>query len=217
MEVCGCNGICKGAIVRAIKEQGLFSLDEVRKHTKASSSCGSCTGLVEQILASTVGGAYQPAESKTKPVCGCTDHSHEDVRRIIREHKLLTIPQVTEFMEWRTPNGCASCRRHSTITSFRPGRAKRRTIRSRATSTNARTPTSRRRHLLRGAAHVGRQHQRRRTAAHCRRGGQVPDTDGKLTGGQRVDLLGVKKQDLPAVWRDLGMPSGHAYAKRCAR
>jgi nitrite reductase (NADH) large subunit len=41
MEVCGCNGVCKGAIVRAIKEKGLFSLDDVRKHTKASSSCGS--------------------------------------------------------------------------------------------------------------------------------------------------------------------------------
>ena len=35
----------------------------------------------------------------------------------------------------------------------------------------------------------------------------------KLTGGQRIDLLGVKKEDLPAVWRDLDMPSGYAYAK----
>jgi nitrite reductase (NADH) large subunit len=35
----------------------------------------------------------------------------------------------------------------------------------------------------------------------------------KVTGGQRIDLLGVKKEDLPAVWKDIGMPSGHAYAK----
>ena len=35
----------------------------------------------------------------------------------------------------------------------------------------------------------------------------------KITGGQRIDLLGVPKEDLPDVWRDLGMPSGHAYAK----
>ena len=55
MEVCGCNGVPKGVIVRAIKEKGLFTLEDVRKHTKASSSCGSCTGLVEQLLASTVG------------------------------------------------------------------------------------------------------------------------------------------------------------------
>ncbi|HRP98431.1 MAG TPA: nitrite reductase large subunit NirB, partial [Rhodocyclaceae bacterium] len=109
-EVCGCNGVCKGTIVKAIKEHGLFTLDEVRKHTKASSSCGSCTGLVEQILASTVGGAYAPADSHNKPVCGCTDLSHGEVRRAIREHKLLSAQQAMDFMEWRTPNGCASCR-----------------------------------------------------------------------------------------------------------
>ncbi|MGV8260847.1 (2Fe-2S)-binding protein, partial [Pseudomonas aeruginosa] len=56
-EVCGCNGVCKGTIVKAIQEHGLFSVDEVKKHTKAASSCGSCAGLVEQILISTVGGA----------------------------------------------------------------------------------------------------------------------------------------------------------------
>ncbi|MFZ3023785.1 FAD-dependent oxidoreductase, partial [Pseudomonas sp.] len=51
-EVCGCNGVCKGTIVKAIQENGLFSVDEVKKHTKAASSCGSCAGLVEQILIS---------------------------------------------------------------------------------------------------------------------------------------------------------------------
>ena len=35
----------------------------------------------------------------------------------------------------------------------------------------------------------------------------------KITGGQRIDLLGIKKEQLPEVWRDLGMPSGHAYTK----
>ena len=105
MEVCGCNGVCKGAIVKAIKEKGLFTLEDVRKHTKASSSCGSCTGLVEQILASTVGGAYAPAQTALKPMCGCTDHTHEETRRVIREQHLVSIPEVMRFMEWRTPNG----------------------------------------------------------------------------------------------------------------
>jgi len=35
----------------------------------------------------------------------------------------------------------------------------------------------------------------------------------KITGSQRIDLLGVRKSDLPNVWRDLGMPSGQAYTK----
>ena len=76
-EVCGCNGVTKGSIVKAIKEKGLFTLDEVKKHTKAASSCGSCAGLVEQILASTIGGAYTPAASDKKPVCSCTEQSHK--------------------------------------------------------------------------------------------------------------------------------------------
>jgi nitrite reductase (NADH) large subunit len=65
-EVCGCNGVTKGQICKAIKDKGLFTLDEVRKHTKASASCGSCTGLVEQILMATAGGDYS-ATPKTKP------------------------------------------------------------------------------------------------------------------------------------------------------
>src|SRR5690606_34853709 len=56
-EICGCNGVCKGTIVKAIREQGLFTVDEIKKHTKAASSCGSCTGLVEQILINCIGGA----------------------------------------------------------------------------------------------------------------------------------------------------------------
>src|SRR5258705_2469824 len=35
----------------------------------------------------------------------------------------------------------------------------------------------------------------------------------KITGSQRIDLLGIKKSDLPKVWADLGMPSGQAYTK----
>jgi nitrite reductase (NADH) large subunit len=35
----------------------------------------------------------------------------------------------------------------------------------------------------------------------------------KLTGGQRIDLVGVKKEDMPAMWRDLDMPAGYAWGK----
>ncbi len=108
-EVCGCNGVTKGTICKAIKEKGLFTLDEVRKHTKASASCGSCTGLVEQILMFTAGGDYSQTP-KTKPLCGCTEHGHQAVRDAIRTHKLLSTGAVFRFMDWKTPNGCPSCR-----------------------------------------------------------------------------------------------------------
>ena len=54
-EICGCNGVCKGAIVTAIQANGLTTLDEVRAKTKASASCGQCAGKVELLLAATLG------------------------------------------------------------------------------------------------------------------------------------------------------------------
>jgi nitrite reductase (NADH) large subunit len=214
MEVCGCNGVCKGTIVKAIKEQGLFTLDDVRKHTKASSSCGSCTGLVEQILSSTVGGAYQPAEAKNKPVCGCTAHTHEEVRRVIREQHLLAIADVMQFMEWSTPNGCATCRPalNYYLLSTWPHEAvddpQSRFINERAHANIQKDGTY---------SVIPRMWGGSTTAAELRRIADVVDKYKipavKVTGGQRMDLLGVKKEDLPNVWRDLDMPSGHAYAK----
>ena len=212
-EVCGCNGVCKGTIVRTIKEHGLFTLGDVRKHTKASASCGSCTGLVEQILMSTLGGDYS-ATPKERAVCGCTDATHQQLRDAIREHRLLSIPAVMHFMEWRTPNGCASCRPaiNYYLLSTWPGQAEddpqSRFINERAHANIQKDGTF---------SVVPRMWGGETSADELRRIADVIDKYAiptvKVTGGQRIDLLGVRKQDLPAVWRDLGMPSGHAYAK----
>ncbi|HZB54264.1 MAG TPA: NAD(P)/FAD-dependent oxidoreductase, partial [Reyranella sp.] len=107
-EICGCNGVCKGKITGAIAGLGLKSLDEVRAHTKASASCGSCTGLVEQLLKAQLGDAYNPAA--VQPMCGCTDLGHDDVRRLIVAKELKSIPQLMQELEWKTSCGCAKCR-----------------------------------------------------------------------------------------------------------
>ncbi|MEK7191780.1 MAG: (2Fe-2S)-binding protein, partial [Pseudomonadota bacterium] len=108
-EICGCNGVCKGVIVKTITDKKLFTLDEVRTHTKASSSCGSCTGLVEALLASTLGGDYSTTPRK-KPMCPCTEHAHDDVRLAIRSQSLKTIPAVFRALDWKTADGCNKCR-----------------------------------------------------------------------------------------------------------
>ena len=102
-EICGCNGVCKGTIVKAIQEHGLFSVDEVKKHTKAASSCGSCAGLVEQILINTVGGAADVKPKSEKAICGCSDLNHGQIRRAIREQHLLTIADTQRYLNWRSP------------------------------------------------------------------------------------------------------------------
>ncbi len=213
MEVCGCNGVCKGDIVHAIREKGLFTLEDVRKHTKASSSCGSCTGLVEQILAMTVGGDYSAAP-KTKSVCGCTDRTHQEVRLAIRQNKLLTIPQVMNFLEWRTPNGCATCRPalNYYLISTWPGEAEddpqSRFINERAHANIQKDGTYSVIPRMWGGITTPSELRRIATVAEKY---NIPTVH--VTGGQRIDLLGVKKEDLPKIWADLDMPSGHAYGK----
>jgi len=212
-EVCGCNGVTKGTICKAIKEKGLFTLDEVRKHTKASASCGSCTGLVEQLLMFTAGGDYS-ATPKKKAMCGCTEHSHQEVREAIRNHKLLSIDAVYQAMNWKTPNGCSSCRpaiNYYLISSW-PKEAQddpqSRFINERSHANIQKDGTY---------SVVPRMWGGETTAADLRRIADVADKYAiptvKVTGGQRIDLLGVKKEDLKGVWADLGMPSGFAYGK----
>jgi len=212
-EVCGCNGVNKGAICKAIKDKGLFTLDEVRKQTKASASCGSCTGLVEQILMFTAGGDYS-ATPKLKPMCGCTEHGHQAVRDTIRAQKLLTVGGVFKFMNWRTPNGCASCRPavNYYLISTWPKEAQddpqSRFINERSHANIQKDGTY---------SVIPRMWGGETTADELRRIADVVDKyqipTVKVTGGQRIDLLGVKKEDLVDVWKDIGMPCGHAYAK----
>ena len=213
-EVCGCNGVSKGTIVKSIKENGLFTLDDIKKHTKAASSCGSCAGLCEQILSATIGGAYTPAASNRKPVCGCTDFSHQEVRDAIRQQPLLSIGETMRFLEWTTPDGCDKCRPalNYYLISTWPKQAKddprSRLINERAHANIQKDGTY---------SVVPRMWGGLTTAAELRRIADVADKYQvptiKVTGGQRIDLLGIRKDDLLGVWKDLDMPSGHAYGK----
>ncbi|WP_447729556.1 nitrite reductase large subunit NirB [Pseudoxanthomonas suwonensis] len=212
-EVCGCNGVCKGTIVKAVREQGLFTVDEVKKHTKAASSCGSCTGLVEQILMNCLGSNFQETP-KTKAVCGCTSLTHGEVRQAIREHHLVSHAQAYAFMEWRTPNGCATCRPaiNYYMLSTWPREAvddpQSRFINERAHANIQKDGTFSVVPQMKGGV---------TNPSELRRIADVADKYAipmvKVTGGQRIDLLGVRKEDLVDVWRDLGMKSGHAYGK----
>ncbi len=214
-EICGCNGICKGDIVTAITEQGLSTIDDVRAVTKASGSCGSCSGLVEQLLALALGDAYNPAA--VQPMCPCTDLGHDDVRRLIVAKELKTIPAVMQELEWKTSCGCAKCRPalNYYLVATWPGEYEddyqSRFINERVHANIQKDGTY---------SVIPRMWGGMTTPSELRAIADVADKFNipsvKVTGGQRIDLLGVKKEDLPAVWADLnaaGMVSGAAYAK----
>ncbi|MEY8803300.1 nitrite reductase large subunit NirB [Leisingera sp. XS_AS12] len=213
-EICGCNGVCKGTIVEAI-EGGATDLGAVKATTKASASCGTCTGLVEQLLQVTLGDDFQMPQAQ--PICGCTGHSHDDLRRLIKSKALKSQAAVWQELGWTTLNGCHVCRpavnyylladwpleyRDDPQSRFVNERKHANIQKDGTFSVVPRmwggitTPDE-----LRAIADAADKYD-------------VPTV--KVTGGQRIDLLGVKGEDLPSIWGDLnraGLVSGHAYSK----
>ena len=213
-QICGCNGVSKGSIVCAIKDKGLASLSQVRAHTKASASCGQCTGLVEAILADTLGGAV---EKKAPSICDCAEAGHDAVRQAILAQGHKTMGAVRAAFGWKKPEGCHKCRpalNYYLLCAW-PGEyvddSRSRFINERVHANIQKDGTySVVPRMWGGVTTPSELHAIASVAEKF----NIPTV--KVTGGQRIDLLGVKKEDLPAVWGDLnkaGLVSGHAYAK----
>ena len=212
-EICGCNGVTKGQVVSCIAK-GSHSLDAVRGTCKASASCGSCTGLVENILTLTLG---DEVKAGPKTMCKCTSFGHDDVRREIVAQAMRSIPEVMQKLHWTTPDGCSSCRPalNYYLLCALPG--------DYVDDQQSRFVNER--------MHANIQKDGTYSVVPRMWGGLTNPTElraiadvvekynapmVKVTGGQRLDIFGIKKEDLPAVWADLnaaGMVSGHAYGK----
>ncbi|MDH5407349.1 MAG: nitrite reductase large subunit NirB [Gammaproteobacteria bacterium] len=215
-EICGCNGVCKGDIVNAINAKKLLTLEEVRAHTKASSSCGSCTGLVEAILANTVGGDYSTAPH-LKPMCACTDMTHDDVRAAIVNKELKTVRDVMTGLEWKTSDGCAKCRtslNYYVVCAW----PKEGLDDYQSRFINERVHAN----IQKDGSYsvIPRMWGGGTSPKELRAIADVAEEYGvetvHVTGGQRIGLYGLKKEDLPTIWKkfsDAGMVSGHAYGK----
>ncbi|HEY9020789.1 MAG TPA: nitrite reductase large subunit NirB [Paracoccaceae bacterium] len=213
-EICGCNGVCKGTILNAI-DGGAASLADIRATTKASASCGTCTGLVEQVLASTLGEAFE--KPAMQPMCGCTDLTHEDVRRLIKARALKSMPAVMQELGWKTSCGCPACRPALNFYLLADwpldytDDAQSRFVNERNHANIQKNGT----YSVVPRMWGGMTNPRElRAIADAADKYAIPAV--KVTGGQRIDLLGVKKEDLPHIWADLndaGLVSGHAYSK----
>jgi len=214
-EICGCNAVWKGTITYAIRD-GATTLDAVRAATKASASCGSCTGQVECLLKLTLGDEYA-GERAVKTTCKCTSFTHDEVRKLIRDKQLKEIPQVMQELHWSTPDGCSSCRpalNYYLLCAW-PGEyvddQQSRFVNERMHANIQKDGTYSVVPRMWGGITNPRE---LRAIADVVEKFDAPMV--KVTGGQRIDIFGIKKEDLPAVWADLnnaGMVSGHAYGK----
>jgi nitrite reductase (NADH) large subunit len=169
---------------------------------------------VEQLLVLSLGSGYQRAE--TTPMCGCTDLDHDEVRRLIVAKSLKSIPAVMQELAWKTSCGCHKCRPalNFYLVATWPGEYRddyqSRFINERVHANIQKDGTY---------SVVPRMWGGLTNPRELRAIADVAERYGasiKVTGGQRIDLLGVKKDDLPRVWSQLGaagLVSGHAYAK----
>jgi nitrite reductase (NADH) large subunit len=207
--ICGCNGVSKGAIIQAIHAHGINTLDELKVHTRASSSCGSCTGLCQQLLRAV---APEFQEETRTTLCSCVPFSYEQLREIVRGQQLKSVQEVLNVYGNR--KGCEVCKpalSYMLDMIWCGGHDEDRSARFINDRVHANIQKD-------GSfSVVPRMRGGVTTPDELRRIADVADKYNvrmvKVTGSQRIDLLGVKKADLPRVWADLGMPSGQAYTK----
>lgn len=209
--VCGCNGVSKQTIVQAIREKGCQSVNDVKVCTNASRSCGGCKPLVQQILEHTLGDGVKNVK---EGICGCTTHSRDEVVDAIRRMRLTSSKEVMNVLGWNTEEGCSKCRPalNYYIGMVWPeehqDERESRFVNERNHANIQKDGTYSVVPRIYGGVTTPEQLQKiAKVAAKY----NVPMV--KFTGGQRLDLLGVKKELLPKIWEELDMPSGYAYGK----
>jgi nitrite reductase (NADH) large subunit len=205
--ICGCKGVTKGAIIQAVHEKGISTSAQLKDCTRASTGCGSCTEVCGQLLKA-VSPKFQ--EESKKNLCKCLPFPEDKLREILRSQRLRSVQEVLEI--YGNGVGCEVCKPalsymldmlwcgdHDEDRSAR-------FINDRVHANIQKDGTFSVVPRIRGGV---------TSAAELRRIADVAEKYKvpmvKITGSQRIDLLGVRKADLPNIWADLGMPSGQAY------
>lgn len=210
--ICGCNGVTKGTIASAIQTHNLTTVEQVGACTNAGRSCGRCKSLIAHLLEHTLGDAfYQTAQKET--LCACTDLSRDELVAEIREKGLTSIKEIMNVLGWKTEEGCSKCRPalNYFLGVLYPEYEDDRDSRLVNEKMHA--------NIQKDGTYsvVPRMYGGVTTASDLRKIADVAEKYNvplvKLTGGQRIALFGIKKEDLPNVWADLEIPSGYAYGK----
>jgi nitrite reductase (NADH) large subunit len=210
-QVCNCNGVSKEALVACV-ESGVKSVAGVMDKTRAGKGCGSCKTMVCQIVDWATGGAVQEDPSANWYVPGVPLDKPE-LMAAIREKGLRSVSAVFAAL---APDGAEDAKSKMGLASLLEmmwadeyiDEKDARFINDRVHANIQKDGTFSVVPQMKGGVTTPAQ---LRKIADVAEKWDVPMV--KLTGGQRIDLLGVKKEDLPGVWADLGMPSGYAYGK----
>ncbi|HZO56414.1 MAG TPA: nitrite reductase large subunit NirB [Bryobacteraceae bacterium] len=207
--ICGCMGVTKGDIIAAIHTYGVNTMGQLKDRTRASTGCGSCGNLCSRLLKAV---APDFEEDKQKVLCSCVPFTQERLRDMVRSQKLRSAQDVLDI--YGNGKGCEICKPALSYIvdmvwcgDHEEDRSAR-FINDRVHANIQKDGTFSVVPRMRGGV---------TTPAELRKIADVAEKYNvpmvKVTGSQRIDLLGVKKADLPAIWDELGMPSGQAYTK----
>ena len=209
-QVCNCNGVSKAAIVACVKN-GKRTAKGVMDVTRAGMGCGSCKTMVSEVIEWACGGQVEEDPSVHYYVPG-VPMTKQDLIKACKDQGLKSVSGVFRALaggqeDPASKPGLASLLNTIWADEYQEERDAR-FINERVHANIQKDGTFSVVPQMPGG--VTSPAQLRRIADVAEKY-NVPMV--KLTGGQRIDLLGVKKDDLPKMWRDLEMPSGHAYGK----
>ncbi len=209
-QICNCNGVSKKAIVDAIEKGGCSTVSAVGEKTKAGKGCGSCKGLIAQLIEASLGKvAYDPRENYYVP--GVPLEKSLLVSEIV-SRKLMSVSAVFDALAGGREDPDSKVGLASLLKILWPkeyaGEPDARFINDRVHANIQKDGTFSVVPRIYGGVITPSELMRIAQVAEKYKARMV-----KFTGGQRIDLLGIKKEDLPRIWKDLDMPSGHAYTK----
>lgn len=212
-QICSCNNVSKGAICNAISEQKLTDIGSVKQCTQAGTGCGGCVPLVTDLLKSELKKAGVEVKNH---LCEHFEYSRQELYHLIRTHRITTFDDLLQ--RYGKGHGCEICK--PAVASIL------------ASAWND---------YILNTPHVGLQDTNDAFLANIQKDGSysvIPRIPGgeitpdkliilgevakefglytKITGAQRIDLLGARSDQLPHIWKrlvDAGFESGHAYGK----
>ena len=210
--ICSCHNVSKGDITQAI-DAGCCSLGEVKSETAAGSGCGGCAALLKSVV------DYEFSErgmEVNKSICEHFPYTRQEIFHLCQVGEIKTFDDLIN--KHGTGRGCDICK-----------------------PTAASIFASLWNDYVLKNEHVGLQDTNDTFLANMQKDGTysvVPRIAGgeitpdklivlgqvgkkydlytKITGGQRIDLFGAKKHELPDIWAELvdaGFETGHAYGK----
>ncbi|HKO91348.1 MAG TPA: nitrite reductase large subunit NirB [Polyangiaceae bacterium] len=211
MQVCNCNGVSKAGLLACVK-QGKRHPKSVMEATRAGMGCGACKALVTEVVAWACGGEAEQDPTADYYVPGVPLNKPALIQAIL-EQELRSVSQVFAALadgveDAGSKPGLASLLNTLWGSEYEDERDAR-FINDRVHANIQKDGTFTVIPQMPGGVTSAAQLRRIADVAEKY---QVPLV--KLTGGQRIDLVGIRRENLPKVWRDLGMPSGFAYAKR---